>query len=338
MNKKYKIVIATGIYPPEIGGSAFYAEMLSGAFAEDGHKVSVVVYGFLKKLPTGIRHLFYALKLAPHILAADMVIALDTFSVAVPAVFVSRLFGKKIIVRAGGDFLWEEYIERTHENILLSEFYSEPRKFSKKENWIFKLTRLAFKFSSAVVFSTSWQKNIFLKAYGPKALKVSVIENVYAKQKQRNIVPKDRILLSPSRDIFLKNKAVLDKATGILKDRYPGVVLDTEVSSREELLERIFKAYCLLVPSLSEVSPNIVLDAISLGVPAVVTDDCGIKDRLGDTVVWVDPKIPESVAGGVASLMDAKIYGEYVSRISKFSYAHSPKEIVSEFLNIFENL
>jgi len=45
LESKMKLVIATGIYPPEIGGPAGYAKRLSQALADKGHGVTVVTYG-----------------------------------------------------------------------------------------------------------------------------------------------------------------------------------------------------------------------------------------------------------------------------------------------------
>ena len=150
MDKSPKnILIVTGIFPPDIGGSAFYAKTLSEEFRSLGNRVDVATFGSLRKFPSGLRHLIFAIKIIPLVLKADFVIALDTFSVAVPTVFISRLLGKKVAVRSGGDFLWEEYVERKKKNILLSEFYENNRDFSVKEKIIFKLTGLALRTASS---------------------------------------------------------------------------------------------------------------------------------------------------------------------------------------------
>ena len=124
------------------------------------------------------------------------------------------------------------------------------------------------------------------------------------------------------------------QAFALIKDRFFDAELDTETSTREELLRRINEAYMVVVPSFSEVSPNTVLDALSLGVPVVVTSDCGMKERLGDLVVWVDPKSPEDIARGIETLMDAKTYSEYMARMSKFSYVQSEEVCAASFLTI----
>lgn len=330
--KKKHIVIATPLFPPDVGGPALYAEMLSRVWSHEGYTVSIVSFSSLKKFPTGIRHILYFFKLIPAFINADVVFVLDTFSVALPSVILGHILHKKVVVRVGGDFLWEMYINRTKELILLSEFYNEERAFTFKENTIFDLTNFVFQYADAVVFSTQWQKNIYLDAYTLDTARVFVVENIYPSRLKRNIVPKNRVILSPSRDVFLKNKKGLHEAFALVKERFFDAALDTDISTYDVLLHRMSEAYCVVVPSLSEVSPNIVLDAISLGVPVIVTRDCGIKDRLSDVVVWVDPKSPESIAEGIELLMDARTYSEYMARMSKFSYVRTEEMVARDFL------
>src|SRR5436309_2301876 len=108
-----KILIATGIYLPKIGGPAQYAKNLERVFTDLGHSVTVLTFGLEDNLPTGVRHLFFFFKILPKVFSADIICALDTFSVGLPAVLASQISGKKCVIRTGGDFLWEQYVERT---------------------------------------------------------------------------------------------------------------------------------------------------------------------------------------------------------------------------------
>src|SRR3989344_982317 len=119
-----RILITTGIYPPKIGGPAQYAKNLKEEFEKMGHIVLVKRYGPEDKLPTGVRHLFFFFKIIPAIYNSDMVVSLDTFSVGLPTVLAAKIFGKKCIIRTGGDFLWEGYVERSRKKVLLSDFYN----------------------------------------------------------------------------------------------------------------------------------------------------------------------------------------------------------------------
>ena len=117
-----KILIATGIYPPKVGGPAQYAKNLKDSFEKLGHEVIVKTYGVEDYLPSGVRHLFFLFKIIPAVLSSDMIFVLDTFSVGLPAVLACKIFGKKSMIRTGGDFLWEGYVERTGKKILLRKF------------------------------------------------------------------------------------------------------------------------------------------------------------------------------------------------------------------------
>src|SRR5688572_8529426 len=107
-----RILIATGIYPPAIGGPAQYAKGLEDAFRHMGHLVTIKTYGTVEqKLPVGVRHVYFALKSMWAYFRADKIIVLDTFSVAWPMAMLASVFRKKYTIRTGGDFLWEAYVE-----------------------------------------------------------------------------------------------------------------------------------------------------------------------------------------------------------------------------------
>src|SRR3989344_3417186 len=86
-----KILIATGIFPPHIGGPAQYAKNLQIEFEKLGHEVKVATYTVERKLPTGIRHLFFFFKILPKTFWADAVVALVTFSVGFTMRHVSAM-------------------------------------------------------------------------------------------------------------------------------------------------------------------------------------------------------------------------------------------------------
>jgi glycosyltransferase involved in cell wall biosynthesis len=218
-----KILISTPIYKKE-GGPAKYAEILFNEFSVRGIKSKVVTYGKLIKFPTGIRHILYFFKIIPNLVFSNVVLSLDYYSAGWSSFVASKIFRKKHIIRVGGDFLWELYLERTKKEIYLSEFYSLIKKgeivLNTKEKVIFNLSKFVLNNSDALVFPNEWLKQIFKTAYGLDKTKLFVIENEYENSPKRNIIPKDRVIFSPSRNIFLKNKAKLFEAMDILKDRF----------------------------------------------------------------------------------------------------------------------
>ncbi|MCC6290733.1 glycosyltransferase [Candidatus Nomurabacteria bacterium] len=178
-----RIVIATGIYPPQIGGPAQYAKNLAEEFIKKGHRVKILTYRLEKHLPSGVRHFYFFAKLIFALWRVDFILALDTFSVGLPAVLAARLVGKKIMIRTGGDFLWEGYVERTGHLVLLREFYENVRggsvRLNFKEKAIFGLTKWVIHKAQMIVFSTEWQRDIWSKPYQLSRQKTKIIENYY---------------------------------------------------------------------------------------------------------------------------------------------------------------
>src|SRR3989344_4561746 len=200
-----KIIIATGIYPPDIGGPAQYAKNLKAEFEGLGHQVKVLTYQLEKKMPIGVRHLWFFLRCLLTFPRSDLVIALDTFSVGLPAVMAAKNFGKKIIIRTGGGFLWEQFVERTGDLVLLKDFYqTRLYKLNLKEKIVFKFSRWTICNASRLIFSTDWQRKIWLPVYGFDEAKTIIVENYYG-PKELSFPPSEKNFLAGSRSLKLKN-------------------------------------------------------------------------------------------------------------------------------------
>ena len=179
-----RILICTGIYPPDIGGPAKYTKNLEEEFLRSGNKVKILTYGMEKKLPIGIRHILYFLKTVFALPQTDLIIGLDIFSTGFPAVLAGKIFGKKIILRVGGDFLWETYVESIGNLIKIKDFYANRPHLSLKFKIIAYLQKFALKNAFALAFNSHWQKEFFEKVYNLELRKNFVIENFYPEKRQ----------------------------------------------------------------------------------------------------------------------------------------------------------
>lgn len=122
-----KIVIATPLFPPDIGGAASYVKELARRLAEN-YEVVVVAYGHLPEEVPGVsvmpinKHypllirlasFFFALRKAAH--DADALFIENGPSVELPAGIVSLITAKPIVVHRGDTAAHE----RTQHHILL---------------------------------------------------------------------------------------------------------------------------------------------------------------------------------------------------------------------------
>lgn len=329
-----RILIATGIYPPALGGPAQYAFNLKNEWEKMGHKVSVKTFGFEHKLPMGIRHLFYFLKIIPDVLGSDFIFALDTFSVGWPATCAARLFGKKIIMRTGGDFLWEGYVERTGDLVLLKDFYDTTQEnWSRKERKIFDITWWTLHHVDVLFFSTTWQRDIWMKPYGLDASKTPVIENYYG-AKEASYEPARKDFIAGTRKLKWKNLDMLSKS-------FEGTTeasLDLQNYSYEEFMKKISECYATILVSLGDISPNMILESIRCGKPFIITRENGLMDRIGPIAISVDPQNEEDIKEKVLWLCKKENYDAQVEKIKDFNFTHSWSEIAQEVLDLYKKL
>ncbi len=334
-----RILIATGIYPPHAGGPAYYAQSLKKEFEALGHIVTIRTYTLEHHLPTGIRHLWFFLKTLPAFLAADFTIAFDTFSVGFPIAVLNYLFHRKVLLRTGGDFLWEQYIERTGEKILFSEFYQKPRSFTEKESLIFRITRWTLRYVRLVIFSTQYQQGVWISAYSLQENRTHIIENSYPQAKSKGAPPTKKNFVCIVRNLKWKNTDLLQEAFREAEEQIPGIELEILYDiPREEVLSRLRSCYAAILVSLGDISPNFVLEALSFGKPVILTTENGLTHRLADVVMLAHPLDTHDIAQKIIQLSDDVIYKEYISKVANFSFTHTYAEIAQEFIDIAGSL
>ncbi len=337
-NSPKKILVCTGIYPPDIGGPAEYAKNLVEELKLAGHKVEVFSYGKEKNMPAGIRHIFFFFRILPDMVDADLVISLDTFSVGLPSVLAAKIINRKIIVRIGGDFLWENYIENGGKQIAIKDFYNRNVSLSLKQKLIFNLSRYVFNNCSALVFSTDWQKKTISENYNLQNSKLFSVENFYG-NKVKSFEPKEKNYVFAGRIIKLKNLERLKKIFAELQKINPEIKLEILSNlSHEELMKHIEACYAVILPSLSEVSPNFILDAIRADKPFIMTKETGFYDKLKEIGLFIDPFNEEDIKEKILFLANDKNYQQYKNKVSGFKFTHSWKEIAQEFMDIYETI
>lgn len=114
-----KILIATGIYPPDIGGPATILKALSKSLGQAGFDIKVITYTDAQnshKTEPGVYRIaknrfysrwHYLLKMFFLAYRADLLYVTDTYSVGYFAYLISKYLKKKYIIRFAGDSAWE---------------------------------------------------------------------------------------------------------------------------------------------------------------------------------------------------------------------------------------
>ncbi len=299
----------------------------------EGHTVSLVSFSTYRSYPPVVRHIAFARAVWLVAKSADYVIALDTWSVALPAVLVARLLKKRACVRCGGDFVWERYVERTKREVTLTSFYVSQQPLSLYERCVVFITRrIIFALPDKVVFSTEWQKGFTSLAYGIPPEKTVVIENMQP-MRVTPLAPSGTHFVWIGRPLFLKNTARLKRAFGKAHMRCPDIALNL-ISNvpQEEAHRALARAWALVLPSLSEVSPNLAFEAIAMGVPVILTKETGSRDALKDSVLFVDPLSEREIEEAMVRLTDPRERNVLMERMRALPWGRTYRDIAREFL------
>lgn len=184
------ILIASGIFEPEIGGPASYAKALSGKLAEN-FSVSIITYSSVIKfsddkkenfriariwrgIPKPFRHLLYFLKTFFWAKRANVVFALNAVSAGLPALLAAKIRGKKFIVRIAGDYAWEIVAGKGKTPFLFDDFQKSKRR--GKASLLHKIQTFVCRKADAVIVPSSYLNEI-VKGWGINESKIKTIYN-----------------------------------------------------------------------------------------------------------------------------------------------------------------
>lgn len=107
-----KVLIATPLYPPDIGGPATYTTLLERELPQHGYEVTVVSFGASRHLPKVFRHIHFFVRVFRAARGQDIVLAQDPVSVGLPSMYAAKLRRKKFVIRMPGDYAWEQSTQR----------------------------------------------------------------------------------------------------------------------------------------------------------------------------------------------------------------------------------
>lgn len=360
-----KIVIATSIYLPEIGGPAIYAQKLKEGLEGEGNTVKIISYRSLKKYPQPFKIFLYFLRLFRNTKGYGLIYAFNSASCGLPACLVSRILRKKFLIRIGGDYLWERAVEAGRTKKPMREYYQESK--SLKEEFWTRLIKKILKGADKVIFTSLFQRNIYLKYFNIPEGKTVIVQNPFPETELTNhqALPASYQLLYAGRLIKLKNLdflidifcEVLQKTNkdltlkiigeGSEKDNLRKKAKELQLEnkiifekplSRQILLKEIQKSYLCVLPSLTEITPNFALECIKLRKPILLTKETEYYRIFKDSLVFIDPQNEKDLEEKILYLLDERNYQNYIERLKKIPPDWNWENVVNEHLKIFKYL
>ncbi len=371
-----KICIFSGIFPPEIGGPAVYAERLVSELKERDIGVRVITYSastkkdpliirISKKYPRPLSYLVGLIELLRAGRESDIIYSFALTTIAIPPFLASKILRKKFIIRLGGDFLWERAVEEGRTKKSLREYYKEPKTI--KEKFWFYLIRKILKGTDRIIFTGNFQKEIYKKYFGIQEEKTVIISNPFPEIESINhrspttnyqFLYAGRLIKLKNLDLLVEVFARISKKIDIplklkligegpeknnLKSKIKDLGLESRVIIKNsmphfELLKEIQKSYLFVLPSLTEVSPNLALECIKLGKPILLTKETGIFESFKNHLIFIDPQDSNDIEQKLMFLLNQENYQRYEKKIKSIPTSYSWKEVTEKHLSVFKEL
>ncbi len=173
-----KVLIATGIYPPSVGGPATYSKCLYDNLPK--HDIEVVVASFdnLRALPKGVSHFLYFIKLLIDGIGKDIIYAQDPVSVGYPAMWAAKILKKKFVLKIVGDFAWEQGMQRFGVEDMLDDFVKDLKEYNPNVVRLKKVQRKVAERADKIIVPSRYLKKI-VSQWGVDENKIDVIFNSF---------------------------------------------------------------------------------------------------------------------------------------------------------------
>jgi glycosyltransferase involved in cell wall biosynthesis len=356
-----RILLATPLYPPEIGGPATYARFLEKELPPHGVAITVLPFSTVRRLPPGVRHLVYLFKLLALGRGADLIFAQDAYSVGLPSVAAATLLRRPLLIRVPGEYAWEQGVARFGVTDDMETFQKT------RYGWRLELTRRIQSWTAskagAIIVPSSFMQRIVI-GWGIPESRVHRIENALVPHEPEAVESVAApFALSAGRLVGGKGfeglirmmKDLPDWSLVIAGDGPLRGFLEAEVA-REKLGER--------VRFLGRVSPGVmqgwyraatayvqnsrfesfsfqVAEALAAGTPTIATRVGGIPDLVEDGVngVLVAPDDRDAIRAALVGVVeDPDLWRTRTEAGKRVVERLSPEHIVPQLLSLITDL
>jgi len=309
-----RILICTGIFPPDIGGPATYSKLLADELPKYEIKSEVLSFGEARKFPKLIRHFVYFLKVLRRGREANIIFAQDPVSVGLPSLLAAKILGKKFILKIVGDYAWEQGMQRFGVKDLLDEFLD--KKYGWRVEILRKIQKFVAKNAAIIIVPSEYLKRVIFK-WGIPADKIRVVYNAVEKPRQIFSAVSRDFILSVGRLVPWKGFGTLIEIMKELpkeikliiigsgpeyynlKFKIENLKLNEQVKLIQQLpheksLDYFTKAKIFILNTAYEGLPHVVLEAMAYGAPVIATNVGGnpevIKNNYNGFLVDYDNK------------------------------------------------
>ncbi|MES2216166.1 MAG: glycosyltransferase family 4 protein [Patescibacteria group bacterium] len=288
-----KILIATGIFPPEIGGPATYAALLADELKKKGDEVIVLPFREVKHLPRVLRHFAYFVKVIRASSGADIVFTQDPVSTGIPVICAGFFTRKKVVMRVAGDYAWEQSVQQCGVKETIDKF--QAAKYSGRVEFLRSLQKFAVRHADVVItpsnyFSrlvSSWLNNEREVKTIYNGIDLTVEFRKEAKFSEKTIISAGRLVPWKGFDTLIRaikempGWKLLIAGDGPDKGRLELLVAECGIEGRvtflgqlprPELFAQIYRSHVFALLATFESFSFQTVEALHIGTPVVAAD------------------------------------------------------------------
>ncbi|MBP9748624.1 glycosyltransferase family 4 protein, partial [Patescibacteria group bacterium] len=104
------------------------------------------------------------------------------------------------------------------------------------------------------------------------------------------------------------------------------------------LMFEVALSFCVVQLSWAEVSPNLALEALSLGTPVILTSENGLADDLKSYAIMVSPIDHNAVSSAFREILTKEGYTRVLEKASKFSWPQTTETMMDQYEKLFLSL
>lgn len=285
-----RILIATGLYPPQSGGPATYAALLNERLPARGFELRVLPFAEVSRVPKFLRHAAYFFKCLRAARGVAVIYALDTVSVGLPAALAAAVSGKKFLVRVPGDYAWEQGRQRFGVADELDAF--QHKSYGLRVGLLRAAQNFVVKRAKKVIVPSAYMQKI-AGGWGVKNAQV-----IYSSVEMPAVAAVERpagfLVVSTGRRVPWKGFEALERTVA----REPAWQLKIcENMPRAQALGWVKAASVFVLNSTYEGLSHALVEAMMLGTPVVATRAGGNPELVEDGVngLLIEPKNDEAL-------------------------------------------
>ena len=319
-----RLLVATGPYPPEIGGPATHTRLMEEHLPRRGFEIEVLPFRTFRHLPRGARHLRYAWEVYRRARGVDVVFAQDTVNVGLLAAVAARAARRPLVIRAPGDYAWEQGTQRLGIRESFDDF--QQRSYGVHPVTLLRILQVVALRSAKLVIAPSEYFRRTVIGWGVPEARVRTIYNGIApigieapETKQRQIISVGRLVpwkgfhtliglmsrLPGWRLVIVGEGPDRDRLEALAsQDGVAGRVQFLGALPRDEMLREVAASSVFVLNTRFESFSFQTVEAMQLGVPVILARTGSLPELVEDEKegLFVEPDDEEAIIAAVKRL------------------------------------